>query len=40
MIIRDNFWQFCTKTYGVTPHINRLVEMIQMRVTTYGFNEK
>ena len=29
VIIRDNFCQFCTKSYVVTPH-----------VTTYDFNEK
>ena len=31
VIIRDNFCQFCTKTYVVTPHPNRLDETVQMR---------
>ena len=31
MIIRDNFCEFCIKTYVVTPHLNRLDETIQMR---------
>ena len=31
MIIRDNFCQFCTKTYVVTPHLHRLDETVQMR---------
>ena len=31
MIIRDNFYQFYIKQYIVTPHLNRLVETIQMR---------
>ena len=31
MIIRDNFCQFCTKTYVVTSHLNRLNETVQMR---------
>ena len=30
VIIRDNFCQFCTKTYVVTPHVNCL-ETVQMR---------
>ena len=28
------------KTYAVTPNLNCLVEMVQMRVTTYSFNDK
>ena len=40
MIIRDNFCQFCKKTYVVNPYWNCLDEMVQMGVTTYGFNEK
>ena len=40
MIIRDNFYQFYLKTYVVTPHLNRLNETVQKRVTTYGFDEK
>ena len=31
MIIRDNFYYFCNKTYVVTPHLNRLKETVQMR---------
>ena len=31
VIIRDNFCYFNTKTYVVTPHLNRLVKMVQMR---------
>ena len=31
MIIRDNFYQLCIETYVVTPHLNRLVETVQMR---------
>ena len=31
MIIRDNYCQFCTKTYVVTPYLNRLDVMVQMR---------
>ena len=31
MIIRHNFCQFCTKTYVMTPHLNRLEETVQMR---------
>ena len=30
-IIMDNFCLFCIKTYVVTPHLNRLVETVQMR---------
>ena len=31
VIITDNFCQFCTKTYVVTSHLNRLDETVQMR---------
>ena len=31
MIIRDNFCQLCMKPYDVTPHLNRLVETVQLR---------
>ena len=31
MIIRDNFCEFCIKTYVVTPHLNSLDETVQMR---------
>ena len=31
MIIRDNFSYFSFKPYVVTPHLNRLVETVQMR---------
>ena len=31
VIIRDNFCQFCRKTYAVTPHLNCLYETLQMR---------
>ena len=34
VIIRDNFCKFCSKTYVVTPHLNRLNETVQMR----GYN--
>ena len=27
----DNFSYFSSKTYVVTPHLNRLVETVQMR---------
>ena len=40
MIIRDDFCSFCIKAYIVTLHLNRLVETVQMRVTTYVLNEK
>ena len=29
-IVRDNFCHFCTKTYVVIPHLNRLDETVQM----------
>ena len=31
MIIQDNFSYFSMKTYVVTPHLNRLVKMVEMR---------
>ena len=31
MIIRDNFCSFCVKTYVVIPHLNSLIETVQMR---------
>ena len=31
MMIRDNFSYFSLKPYVVTPHLNRLVETVQMR---------
>ena len=40
MIIRDNFCQFCTKTYVVTSHLNSLEETVQMRGHSIWFKEK
>ena len=31
MIVRDNFCQFCLKTYVVIPHLNCLKGTVQMR---------
>ena len=31
MIIQDNFSYFSIKPYVLTPHLNRLVETVQMR---------
>ena len=31
MIIKDNFFYFSSKPYVVTPHLNRLIETVQMR---------
>ena len=31
VIIAENFCKFCIKPYFVTPHLNRLVETVQMR---------
>ena len=31
MIIKDIFCSFCIKTYVVTPHLNCLDKMVQMR---------
>ena len=31
MIVRDNFCLFCIKIYVVSPHLNRLIETVQMR---------
>ena len=30
-MIRDKFGLFCIKSYVVTPHLNRLIETVQMR---------
>ena len=32
MIIEDNFSYFSLKLYVATPHLNRLNEMVQMRI--------
>ena len=40
VIKRDNFCYFCIKTNVVTPHLNHLNEMVQMRSNNIGFNEK
>ena len=37
LIIRDNFCQFCTKTYVVTPRLNCLDETVQMRAQNIWF---
>ena len=39
VIIRDNFCQFCTKTYVVTPHMNCLDETVQMRGHNMSFQQ-
>ena len=39
VIIRGNFCQFCTKTYVVTPHLNRLDKMVQMRGNNIWFKQ-
>ena len=31
MILKDNFSYFSLKPYVVTPHLNRLMETVQMR---------
>ena len=31
MIIRDHFCEYCIETYVVTPHLNCLDEMVQVR---------
>ena len=31
LIIMDNFCSFCVKTYVVIPHMNRLIETVQMK---------
>ena len=38
-VIRDNFCQFCTKTYVVTLHLNRLVETVQMKGHNIRFKD-
>ena len=40
MIIRDNFCQFCKKTYVVNPYWNRLDETVQIRGHNIWFQEK
>ena len=30
-VFDDNFSYFSSKTYAVTPHLNRLIELVQMR---------
>ena len=40
VIIRDNFCQFCIKTYVVTSHLNRLDKTVQMRGHSIWFKEK
>ena len=40
VIIRDNVCKFCTKTYVVTSHLNRLMRQFRLGVIMYGFNEK
>ena len=37
MIIIDNFCLFCTEAYVVTPHLNRLDEIVQLRGHTIYF---
>ena len=37
---RDNFPYFSIKTYIVTPHLNRLTEMVLMRGHNIRFVEK
>ena len=39
MIILDNFSYFSMKPYVVTPHLSRLVEMVQMRGHNIRFNQ-
>ena len=38
MIIKDNFSYFSSKPYVVTPHLNCLVETVQMRGLNICFN--
>ena len=38
VIIGDNFCPFSSKTYVVTPHLNRLHKTVQMRGHKIGFN--
>ena len=40
MIIWDNFSYFSLKLYVVTPHLNRLVETVQIRGHNICFNEE
>ena len=39
VIIRDNFCKSCIKTYVVTPHLNRLNEMVQISGHNIWFDE-
>ena len=39
LMIIFSFSYFSSKSYVVTPHLNRLVETVQMRVTTYIFKQ-
>ena len=38
--LRDNFSYFSLKPYFVSPHLNRLDKVVQMRVTTYVFMQR
>ena len=38
MIMKDNFSYNSFKKYIVTPHLNRLIETVQMRVHNMCFN--
>ena len=38
-VFDDNFSCFSSKPYVVTPHLNRLNETVQMRVTTYVYTQ-
>ena len=40
VIIRDNFCLVYIKTYVVTPHLNRLIETVQMRGHNICFRSK
>ena len=40
IISRDNFCHFCTKMYVVTPHLNHIDKLVQMRDHNMCFNEK
>ena len=40
VIIRDNFCEFCIKTYVVTPHLNHLQETVQMRGYSIWFRQE
>ena len=36
-VFDDKFSYFSSKPYVVTPHLNRLIETVQMMVTIYVF---